>query len=188
MALHKATAPASDGTFQKLGQVAYLNLGQHSGNPALLRRGVDSTQPGQVDAQYLAVQKPNGAERLIVGRDRHFPLVGQHIQKRIHLCHAHVVLTPHFAIAAMPSSEKMHSMQVSLFGTEATVKLSTRNWSKSRVERKTGVPGLLACWQLFLYTVHYPKTQASSHFQEDVVTRISRIVRCIPQVLLDTLR
>jgi hypothetical protein len=45
------------------------------------------------------------------------------------------------------------------------------------VERKTGVPGFMSL-----------KTQAASHFQEETVTRISRTVRFIPQVLRDTLR
>ena len=37
-------------------------------------------------------------------------------------------------------------------------------------------------------TVYYRKTQAASHFQEEAMTRISRTVRFIPQVLRDTLR
>jgi hypothetical protein len=54
--------------------------------------------------------------------------------------------------------------------------------------RKTGVPGFMVCLYLYFWTVHRPETQAASHSQEETVTRISRTVRFIPQVLLDTLR
>jgi hypothetical protein len=51
---------------KKLEQGAHLVAGQHAGNALFLGRSVQAIQPGKVDGQHLAVQKEQGAQRLVV--------------------------------------------------------------------------------------------------------------------------
>jgi hypothetical protein len=46
-----------------------------TGNAALLRPAVHTIEPGKIYAQHLAVQKQQGAERLIVPKGRHMALM-----------------------------------------------------------------------------------------------------------------
>ena len=85
---------------------------------------------------------------------------------------------PHFAIATLPPNKKAHPVEVSLLSAEAIVKVSDP--LPHLVKKPCGAQNWRAGF-------HLSETQAASHIQEESMTRISRTVRFIPQVLRDTL-
>lgn len=66
--------------------------------------------------------------------------------------------------------------------------MRSRSWSKSRVDVKEGVPGFMAALHLYEKQVKARKSMICQSFWDYGVTRISRTLQKIPQVLRDTLR
>jgi hypothetical protein len=66
--------------------------------------------------------------------------------------------------------------------------MRSRSWSKSRVNVKEGVPGFMVALYLYEKQLQARKSMIYQRFWEEDVTRISRTVQLIPQVLRDTLR
>jgi hypothetical protein len=106
-----------------LKQIGHLLPGQNAGNALFLGRAVQAINPRQVDRQHLAVQKQQGAERLVVGGWRNLPFIGQHVQERLYFCRAHGARMPHDPRPAMPSDEKPHPVQVRFLGLKAIVQI-----------------------------------------------------------------
>ena len=90
-------------------------------------------------------------------------------------------------LPSMLPMEKKHRMQVESCDAEAIV----------NAMNSLPKPGQLACGSqnnrcagfhcLFVRTVHCPTTQAASHFQEEIMNKISRNIHFIPHGLLNTL-
>jgi hypothetical protein len=78
-------------------------------------------ESGQVDSHHLAVQKQQGAERLVVGGGRNLPLIDQHVEECFDLRRAHVARATNHPTAAMPADKKAHPIRVSFFGLQAIV-------------------------------------------------------------------
>lgn len=65
---------------------------------------------------------------------------------------------------------------------------STQTGSQAMVSPSASVPGSAEFMYLDIRTVHCLQTHAASYFQEETVSRMSRIAQLILQVLRDTLR
>lgn len=66
--------------------------------------------------------------------------------------------------------------------------MRSRSWSKSRVDVKEGMPGFTVALWLYKKQAKARKPMIYQRFWEEAVTRISRTVQLIPQVLRDKLR
>jgi hypothetical protein len=93
-------------TVEKTEQGGYLIPREHTRDALLLRRAVQTVEPGQAHRQHFPVQKEDCAERLVVGGRRSLPLIGQHFEERFHLNRAHLARMAHHPTAAMPANEK----------------------------------------------------------------------------------
>jgi hypothetical protein len=70
-------------------------------------------QPRHVDAEHLAIEKEQRAQRLAVRGGGNAPFVGEHRQERLHCRCAHLA---RMATAARPAHEAAHPMDVHLLG------------------------------------------------------------------------
>ena len=99
----------------------------------------------------------------------------------------HVARMPHLSCTTMPTNEKTDPVQVSLLGAEAIVQVT--NKLPDLVQQSCGAqnrrPGFMESLYLCFFAVYRVPAQAASHFQEEAVPRIFRIVQLIPQVLRD---
>ena len=100
-------------------QEADLLRGEDRRDPPRVAGARQLLQPGQRDAQDLAVKKEQGAQRLVVRGGGNVPLAGQHRQERLHLRRAHVARMPQ----PVPAHEEAHPVNVRLFSTKAIVQI-----------------------------------------------------------------
>lgn len=122
----------------------------------IFRRSAYVLHPWQVNAQYLTIQKHNGAQRLIVRRCRDMALIDQHGQERFHFGCTHVTRMAHDTFAIMPTDEKAHPIQVRFLGAEAIVEIA--NALAQLVEQPRRVQNRLDGFHGLCTTVHLHST------------------------------
>jgi len=82
---------------------------------ALVRHGTaEPLQPRHVDAEHLAIEKEERAQRLAMRGGGNAPLIGEHRQEALDLRFAHLA---RMAPPARPAHEAAHPIDVRLLGT-----------------------------------------------------------------------
>ena len=94
-------------------QGLHLDVGEHDRDALVRHRATELLQPRHVDAEHLAVEKEQRAQRLPMRGRGDAPLVGEHRQEGLHLRRAHLA---RMAPPAGPAHEAAHPIDVRLLG------------------------------------------------------------------------
>ena len=93
-------------------QRLHFDMREHDGDALLRHRAAELAQPRHVDADHLAVEKEQRAQRLAMRRRRDAALVGEHDEKVLHLRRPELARMT----AARPAHEASHPIDIGFLG------------------------------------------------------------------------